>query len=298
MASLSNLGYVVFGVSNFDAWQHFAVDLMGFQVGRREDGRLMTLRMDEQEQRLLLEAGNDDDLRVAGWQLETEELLLEYVEQVRAAGVPVEECSREHARQRRVERVFTCDDPIGFRHEFYYGPGLAPITQPFRSQVMKGPGFRTGPLGVGHLLPRSLDYPGSVEFYRRVLGLRVSDYIRETTEDGRQLDATFFHSATGRHHSLATTFVPNHPKMLTHVMVEVQDMDDVGLACDRCKRAGLTFRRALGHHPNDQMFSFYVHTPSGFSMEYGWGGVVVDNDTWKIVTHTKMSDWGHERPQP
>lgn len=296
MAALSNLGYVVFGVSDFDAWERFAVDLMGFQVGRREDGRLMTLRMDEQQQRLVLEAGSDDDLRVAGWQLDTESELLEYVEQVRAAGVEVRECDAAHARDRRVERVFTCDDPNGFRHEFYFGPGLASIAQPFRSKVMKGQ-FCTGPLGVGHLLPRSIDYGVSLDFYQRVLGLRISDRIREVRDDGSVADGTFFHAATGRHHSLATVQIPIK-KVLTHVMVEVQDMDDVGLAHDRCRRAGLNFARELGHHPNDRMFSFYVQTPSGFAMEYGWGGIVVDDDNWEVVTYDRMSDWGHGRPQP
>ena len=28
-------------------------------------------------------------------------------------------------------------------------------------------------------------------------------------------------------------------------------------------------------HPNDHMFSFYVRTPSGFSVEYGWGGLLI-----------------------
>jgi 2,3-dihydroxybiphenyl 1,2-dioxygenase len=297
MAALSNLGYAVFGVSNFDRWEHFAVDLMGFQVGRREDGRVMTLRMDEQEQRLVLEAGNDDDLRVAGWQLDTEDDLLAYVDRLRGLGLQVEECSAAHAHERRVERVFSLDDPNGFRHEFYVGPGVAPISRPFRSSTMKGPGFRTGDLGVGHLLPRCHDYAASIRFYRDVLGLRISDRIREEVEPGRVADATFFHAATGRHHSLATVQI-DMPRILTHVMVEVQDMDDVGLAYDRCARAGLTFARELGHHPNDRMFSFYVHTPSGFAMEYGWGGIVVDDATWKVVTYDKMSDWGHKRPQP
>ncbi|MFD0567797.1 hypothetical protein ACFQ2M_41870 [Kitasatospora saccharophila] len=33
-------------------------------------------------------------------------------------------------------------------------------------------------------------------------------------------------------------------------------------------------------HPNDHMFSFYVRTPSGFSVEYGWGGLLIDDATW------------------
>lgn len=297
MALLSNLGYVVFGVSDLAKWESFAVDLMGLQAGRREPGRLLTLRMDDQEQRLVLEQGSDDDLRVAGWQVDTEEDLEQYVARVRGLGVKVEDCSREQAFERRVERLFVCADPNGFKHEFYFGPTIASISDPFHSRVLKGPGFCTGPLGVGHLLPRALDYAASVSWYRRVLGLKVSDRIREETRPGHIADATFFHAATGRHHSLATVQVDS-PKILTHLMIEVQDMDDVGLAYDRCARAGCTFARELGHHPNDKMFSFYVRTPSGFALEYGHGGVVIDDSNWEVVTYNKMSDWGHKRPEP
>ena len=38
----------------------------------------------------------------------------------------------------------------------------------------------------------------------------------------------------------------------------------------------------LGRHTNDLMTSFYVRTPSGFEIEYGTGGLVVDDDTWEV----------------
>jgi len=109
-----------------------------------------------------------------------------------------------------------------------------------------------------------------------------------------KMDLTFMHTKTGRHHSLATGKVPGE-KRLGHLMVQVKDMNDVGLAYDRCVAAGLPIIMHLGHHPNDQMFSFYVRSPSGFAIEYGHGGIVVDDATWKVVTHTRLSDWGHRR---
>lgn len=294
MAALTNLGYAVFGVSDLARWEHFAVELIGMQIGRKEEGKLLTLRMDECEQRIVLEQGADDDVRAAGWQLDTEESLEAYVAQVRAQGVKVEQGSDEHAYVRRVEKLYVCNDPNGFKHEFFFGPAIATITRPFRSSVLKGPGFRTGPLGIGHLLPRSLDYKASVHFYRDVLGLKVSDYIREELAPGIVADATFFHSASGRHHSLATAAIPGK-KILNHIMVEVQDMDDVGLAYDRCVKAGYHMVLELGHHPNDKMFSFYVETPSGFAMECGHGGIVIEEGKWDVISYTKMSDWGHKR---
>lgn len=77
-------------------------------------------------------------------------------------------------------------------------------------------------------------------------------------------------------------------------MLEAQEMDDVGLAYDRCVNAGLTIFSGLGHHPNDGMFSFYVQTPSGLGFELGWGGVVINDQGREIKRYSQLSDWGHK----
>lgn len=295
MSELSNLGYVVFNVANLVAWEDFGVNILGLMVGQRREGSL-ALRMDDYAQRIVLEQGADDDLAVAGWEFDTEEDLHTYVARLKNADVDVREGSKALAASRSVERLFVCDDPNGFQHEFYYGPTLAPISTPFCSKLLKGGGFETGRLGMGHILPVSRDYAKSIAFYKNVLGLRVSDYIRDSqTIPGVTVDAVFFHARTGRHHSLATAFMPN-PKRLHHVMLQVRDMDDVGMAYDRCVKAGLKIHAGLGHHPNDRMFSFYVETPSGFGLEYGYGGIVIDDNAWEVKNYSQLSDWGH-RPE-
>ena len=49
----------------------------------------------------------------------------------------------------------------------------------------------------------------------------------------------------------------------------------------------------LGRHANDHMISFYVRTPSGFDIEYGTGGLTVDDATWVARHTTAHSVWGH-----
>jgi hypothetical protein len=44
------------------------------------------------------------------------------------------------------------------------------------------------------------------------------------------------------------------------------------------------------------MTSFYVRTPSGFEIEYGTGGLMVDDDSWQVATHDSQSIWGHKPP--
>lgn len=295
MSSISNLGYVVIGSRKMAEWEDFAVNLLGMQVGRHEPGKLLTLRMDDLQQRIIIEDGVEEDLRAAGWMFKTEEALQSFIKQLREGGLNVREGSRQEADNRRVEKLFACDDPNGYTQEFYCGAHAALSNQPFRSQRLSGPGFRTGDLGIGHVLIRAKDYAESLDFYQRHLGLRLSDIIRSEVRPGYVAEAAFFHTIGGRHHSLATGAV-NIPKVLGHLMVELHSLDDVGMAYDRCRAAGLNFARELGHHPNDQMTSFYVETPSGFSLEYGWGGLVVDDAQWTVKTYNQFSDWGHARP--
>jgi hypothetical protein len=42
----------------------------------------------------------------------------------------------------------------------------------------------------------------------------------------------------------------------------------------------------LGKHTNDHMVSFYLRTPSGFNVEYGWGAREMDDATWQVQVHT------------
>lgn len=291
MAELSNLAYIVLEVSDLRQWEDFAVDVIGMQAGERGDGTL-DLRVDDYPWRIRLEQGPADDLMVAGWSLDDEAALLAYVEGVRAAGGDVRRADEDLARSRGVQALYVLDDPIGFRHEFFHGRAAAGT--PFRSAVLTGPGFKTGDLGLGHILPVAKDYAASKRFYTEVMGLRLSDIIQEELAPGIVADATFFHSRTGRHHSLATGQFPSR-RRLNHFMVELLSMDDVGYAYDRARKAGYRILLHLGHHPNDKMFSFYVEAPSGFGVEVGHGGIVIDDGDWQVVTYTKMSDWGHQR---
>jgi hypothetical protein len=86
------------------------------------------------------------------------------------------------------------------------------------------------------------------------------------------------------------------PKKTHHFMVEVTDIRDVGTAYDRCMDAKQPFEMTLGMYPNDHMFSFYVITPSGFSIEYGWGGLIIDDGTWEVRTLERLHSWGHRPP--
>ena len=110
MADITCLGYAVYGVSDLDAWEDFSVNILGLQVGRREED-MLTLRMDQYEQRIILEKSFEDDLTVAGWEFDNESELEQFVQKVNTlTDVQIINGGKELAKRRRVEKVYIIDD--------------------------------------------------------------------------------------------------------------------------------------------------------------------------------------------
>jgi 3,4-dihydroxy-9,10-secoandrosta-1,3,5(10)-triene-9,17-dione 4,5-dioxygenase len=99
-----------------------------------------------------------------------------------------------------------------------------------------------------------------------------------------------------RHHSLALGQMPESPNGAVHMMLEVGSLEDVGRAYDRVlkSKGKVPLSATLGRHVNDKMTSFYMQTPGGFDIEYGWNGLVIDPATWTATTSLAVSDWGHK----
>lgn len=291
--SVRELAYVVYEVSDPPAWERFAVELLGMQLGERS-GDGFSLRTDEKAHRWIITRGSTDDLVRSGYALESPQALDDLVRRLAEAGVPVAEGDPHLARARRVDRVVLVTDPIG--NEIELVTGLADAPTPFQSDLLLGR-FVTGPGGAGHqvLLSKGVPREEYLRFYRDLLGFRISDTIVEELAPGVVADLIFLH-CNPRHHSLALGDMP-HAKQTHHFMVEVTDIRDVGLAYDRCLDAGQPFEMTLGMHPNDHMFSFYVRTPSGFSVEYGWGGLLIDEGSWTVSTLDRLHSWGHRPPE-
>lgn len=289
---IAALGYVGLEVSDLEAWRGFAVDILGLGDASGDAGTL-DLRMDGYAARLRLSEGPADDLAYAGWEVADEAALDSLAARLDKAGGAVARGDEQACAARRVAGLIRFADPEGNSHEAFYGPLQAGA--PFVSPL--GVAFRTGPQGLGHLVLRCADKQAMLDFFVSLLGFRISDHISAEIVPGRLLELSFLR-CNGRHHSLALADLPG-PKRLVHLMVEVEDVDDVGRALDRCRERGLHLSFTLGRHSNDEMLSFYALGPSGFDIEYGWGGIEVDDESWHVLTHDRISAWGHVfRPPP
>ena len=284
------LGYLVFEVSNLAAWEKFATEILGLQVGRRDEDGSLALRMDDHEQRIVLVPGPADDLVTLGWEAGGAVEVDALTKRLESAGHRVTAGTSDEAARRRVAGLVKYQDPGGIPSELCYGASIA--QEPFRSAVVRS-GFVTGDEGLGHAVISARSQEESKKFYRDVLGFRLSDHII-CDLFGYKVNIAFFH-ANPRHHTIA--FGDAQKKRIHHFMIEARSMDDVGLAFDRALRGGVRIINTLGKHPNDKMFSFYAKTPSGFQFEFGWGGQKVDDATWEPTTYDHISEWGHHPPE-
>jgi 2,3-dihydroxybiphenyl 1,2-dioxygenase len=292
MVGITNLGYLVIGSNDLDGWAKYATEVVGFQVGRRTATSL-ALRMDKCAYRLLIEKGGEEDVKVAGWQLDTVEDLEAYVARVRTQNVVVHKGEPELLAARGVHALYYCIDPNDLRHEFYVDPTLAIDQDPFVSQVLQSR-FITDRFGLGHFVEVAKNFEETFHFLKNVLGLRLSGYMRP---EGTDVNVAFFHTDTGRFHSIATVALPKFPKRCAHIGLEIEDFNDIGRAYDRADKADV-LELTMGHHPNAKTTSFYMRSPSGFWVEMGHGEVIIDDNDWHIETHAELSAWGHKPAKP
>jgi catechol 2,3-dioxygenase-like lactoylglutathione lyase family enzyme len=131
----------------------------------------------------------------------------------------------------------------------------------------------------------------SLHFYRDVLGMRMSDWIRPQPERGVEshMNIAFLH-CNPRHHTLAF-WETKMPKRLHHFMLQVNVLDDVCATYYLCQQRGVPIDLSLGRHTNDKMLSFYMKSPFGFDVEFGWGAIEIDDETWTVQLHTNGSSW-------
>jgi 2,3-dihydroxybiphenyl 1,2-dioxygenase len=290
MASVTQFGYLGLSVSDINAWERFATQTLGLQIsGRGDDGTLL-LRNDEYHHRFLVHPTGKDDLEYIGWEVTGEHELREMAHQLQGAGVEVRQGTREEARARGVVDLMMFKDPSGNPSEIFYGPLMA-FNEPFHSPRPIS-GFVAGAQGLGHMVVTMDDFDSSLTFYRDVLGMRISDFVEVERPPGNRFRLAFFH-CNPRHHTIAFYARPNPPKRLNHFMLQTRSLDDVGATFYLCQDQGIPITRGLGRHTNDHMLSFYMVTPSGFEVEYGWGGRVVNDAIWQVQYHQSGSMWGH-----
>lgn len=290
MTAELEIAYLGLEVADPDAFGAFLGDIVGLVPGEPTPDGARTWRDDSRVHRLIVEAGPANDALFVGLEAGSAETFDAIVARARAAGATVTEKSAADAKARRVERLVGIDTPWGVPVELVRGLEVA--TEPFESPLVPG-GFVTEDQGFGHVVFVTTDLDAADRFAREVLGFTQSDWM-QTDLAGMALTVRFYH-CNARHHTLAIGSLPIElPQKMHHVMVETVNFDNVGRAFDRAWNAGLPIANALGRHDNDKMFSFYVVTPAGFQLEFGYGARTVAQPWTDDRRYDRISEWGHQ----
>jgi 3,4-dihydroxy-9,10-secoandrosta-1,3,5(10)-triene-9,17-dione 4,5-dioxygenase len=240
---IRSLGYLRIEATDVAAWREFGVKILGMVEGRGPNPEALYLRMDDFPARLIVVPGERDRLLASGWEASSLDGPRQALE---AAGIAVKDADDAELADRRVMEMIQFTDPFRNNLEIFTGAALEhrPAVSPY------GHRFVTGDMGLGHVVLPALDTAAAMRFYTDVLGFRLRDSMRMDPrafgmpEDMPPLWMRFL-GCNRRHHSLALAPMPL-PTKIVHLMIEVDSLDSVGRAWDRCLRNGNQAHRDAG----------------------------------------------------
>ena len=291
MSIIKGLGYIGCEVTDFNAWDKLLDTVYGLERRGDSGKSVRQYRMDDNHHRLALHKSQNNKLKYIGWEVEFQGDLDNLAAELSDKGMEVKAGSASLREQRSVMDLIVINGPDDIRLEIFFGPvqDFKPFT-PKRGME----GYNTGDLGMGHIVLATADRLASVKWYEDNFGFRLSDHI--FWDD---IQATFLH-CNPRHHSLAfmNPVGGMKPGDLGHFMFESLSLNDVGRAYDIVNENKVPLALTLGRHTNDNMMSFYIYSPSGWWVEYGYGARLIDDADWEPKFYNSPKIWGHEMMPP
>lgn len=284
------MGYVLVESGRLQQWQRFVGEGLGMHAEGAADA--LVCRLDEHARRIIVVEGPAEDVAALGYQLDDDATLQAVLQRLRERAVAVREGDPAGAALRGVERYWRVIGPKGIPLELFTRPilGGEPLD-------MLASGFCTGASGMGHVAITSRRPDAMVAFWQQIFDARISDRIADRVL-GLSMDFTFMR-LNERHHSVAvacTRGIKLDPvrTRIHHLNIQPAQLEDLSAAYVRCRKMGFRIANNVGQHPNDREISFYVVSPSGFYLEYGWAPITVDESSWVEALHQGISVWGHE----
>ena len=266
MVQITELSYMGIGVTDPDAWKNFASRIIGMELTEDDKRDRCYLRMDYWHHRIVLHAHDSDDLMYLGFRVAGPQDFREMQQQLSSAGIEFRVGSDDEAVERHVLELLKLNDPDGNPIEIFHSPEVQ-YSKPFHPGRPMHGRFKTGTGGLGHCIIREKDVSAAIRFYT-ALGMRGG--IEYKLRIGKHVATPVFMHCNERDHSVAFG-IGGQNKRINHLMIEVDNLDDVGLTYDLVRKNNLPIMITPGKHSNDHMFSFYVGNPSGWMWEYGWG---------------------------
>jgi 3,4-dihydroxy-9,10-secoandrosta-1,3,5(10)-triene-9,17-dione 4,5-dioxygenase len=294
--SIHSLGYITVNATDLSRWADYGTQVLGLAVNEtltQAHGGNLYLKMDDRPFRFLVETAGADSYGSSGWEAINPQEFAATAQRLRAAGVEITQGSAAEIAARQVQDMIKFKDPSGNRHELFWG-AISNFGRFISPVGVKS--FVTDDMGMGHTVLPAPNFDATVKFFNEVLNFGLSDLmkLKFTPDPNEPEKRLYFMHCNRRHHSLALFEAPS-PSGCVHVMLETQDIDEVGRAMDRMKSTGTKLTGTLGRHANDHMVSFYMLTPGGFMLEYGADARVIEDwSRYSSFQSTVNSFWGHD----
>jgi 2,3-dihydroxyethylbenzene 1,2-dioxygenase len=287
MTGVTEAGYIRLGVSNLNEWKKFAQDILALEVVDGPDSKRASLRMDYWHHRILLEEEGSDDLLAAGLRVGGIEEFNAIQVTLAENNIAFEVGGESLSQARKVLEVLSLEDPAGNPLEIFHGPRIDSHLPFYPGRRMHGR-YLTGTGGVGHMI---LGHQGLDEMHKfySLLGMRGGVEYRVPAGKDLTLELLFMH-CNDRDHTFAFGLPPLEGKHVNHIMLEVDNLDDMYVTYELVKESEYPIATDIGKHANDHMLSFYMVGPSGFEIEIGYGGRPATHQSEYYVRDT----YGHQ----
>jgi len=249
----SRLGYAALQVSDLTASTRFYADLIGLTLVRSDADRTF-LRCSDKPYDLVLERGATAGLRRVGFELPGVPELESAFAHVASLGLDPAWSGAPLLAEQEAKSAFRFRQPAtGLEIDFYAGQrALDTAFEPTVTRITR----------LGHVVLNVADYADAHRFWVDQLGFAISDHV-----PGRIAFLRCFPNPL--HHTFALLTAPSNG--LNHVNFMVSDIDDIGRAMNRMKRAHVPIVFGPGRHlPSGSIFLYFLD-PDGMTVEYSFG---------------------------
>ena len=254
MIRYQKFGRVELNVTDLARSRRYYEEVVGLQyVGNGAEGEVL-LRCGHDHHSVALHAAESAGLRCAGFELENMAQFAPLLVRLDQAGIEAHEVPAAACSARRHKRAVRIFEPnVGAVIEFYVPEDDS--ARPFKPTVARIQ-------RLGHVVFNTPQPEAALHFWREVLNFRVSDAVGEMITFLRCWPNPY-------HHGIG--IAKFHQHSLHHVNFMVTEVDDVGRALSRLRKADSAVVFGPGRHPASESLFLYFLDPDGLTMEYSFG---------------------------
>lgn len=247
------LGYAALNVTSLERSIPFYQQLMGLDLVAKDD-EVAYLRCSRDHHNLVLYKASVPGLRRAAYKVASPEDLERAFKHLQAHGLEPRWIDDQECRRLNQGPTFRAREPSSsVQFEFY--DRMTQMARPFEPSV-------TNIARIGHVVVASRNYKDAIPRLASAFNFAISDFVVDKFCWMRC-------APNPLHHSLAMGY--SERDHLHHINFMVTDIDDVGKALNRMRKAGVEVVFGPGRHlPSTSIFLYFLD-PDGLMMEFSFG---------------------------